>query len=299
MQKEVLSTFFNHLKYERKLSENTIIAYENDINQLQDFLKKTFDVPNILDVEGHFLRSWIISLIEKKEAPTTINRKISCLKSFFKFAMRMEWISKNPTLKLIRPKLPKRLAKDVELPKLLDLKEYLRIQSESNKFEDFRDFTMFMFFYTTGIRRNELLNLKWADIRLESMQIKVLGKGNKERYVPIHSQMYSIILRYKEIFYSTVSTENNYVFLTNNMEAPYPNFVYRTIKEYLKKVTSQTGIGPHTLRHSFATHLLNHGAELNVIKEMLGHSSLAATQVYTNSSIERLKQIHKISHPKS
>ena len=156
-----------------------------------------------------------------------------------------------------------------------------------------------MFFYTTGIRRNELLNLKWADIRLESMQIKVLGKGNKERYVPIHSQMYSIILRYKEIFYSTVSTENNYVFLTNNMEAPYPNFVYRTIKEYLKKVTSQTGIGPHTLRHSFATHLLNHGAELNVIKEMLGHSSLAATQVYTNSSIERLKQIHKISHPKS
>jgi integrase len=134
MQKEVLSTFFNHLKYERKLSENTIIAYENDINQLQDFLKKTFDVPSLLDVEGHFLRSWIISLIEKKEAPSTINRKISCLKSFFKFAMRMEWISKNPTLKLIRPKLPKRLAKDIELPKLLDLKEYLRIQSELRKY---------------------------------------------------------------------------------------------------------------------------------------------------------------------
>jgi integrase/recombinase XerC len=247
------------------------------------------------------LRSWIVHLIDLQDSVSTINRKISCLKSFFKFCLKNNWVAVNPTAKLTRPKMPKRIPKQVEFTKLMDLKDFLQEQSSDNQYDTYRDYSMFMTFYSCGLRRSELIELKWSDIDFTKKELKILGKGNKERFVPLHSEMAVILKRYQELLLQQsfeIKTEPSLVYLTDSGEKMYPNFVYRKIKTYLNKVTTQTGLSPHSLRHSFATHLLNEGAELNAVKELLGHSSLAATQVYTSSSIERLKKIHEKFHPK-
>lgn len=298
---EKIRQFFNYIQYEKRLSNHTILAYTNDINQFQSYLISEFQVENILDTQFQMLRSWIVHLIDLQDSVATINRKISCLKSFFKFCLKNEWVQVNPTAKLTRPKMPKRIPKQVEFTKLMDLKDVLEEQSQNHEFENYRDYCMFMTFYSCGLRRSELISLKWSDIDFTKKELKILGKGNKERFVPLHSEMKTILMIYQEIL-NNESFENQedkkFVFLTDIGEKMYPNFVYRKIKNYLNKVTTQTGLSPHSLRHSFATHLLNEGAELNAVKELLGHSSLAATQVYTSSSIERLKKIHENFHPK-
>ncbi len=298
---EKIRQFFNYIQYEKRLSNHTILAYTNDINQFQSYLVSEFQVENILDTQFQMLRSWIVHLIDLQDSVATINRKISCLKSFFKFCLKNEWVQVNPTAKLTRPKMPKRIPKQVEFTKLMDLKDILEEQSQNHEFENYRDYCMFMTFYSCGLRRSELISLKWSDIDFTKKELKILGKGNKERFVPLHSEMKTILMIYQEIL-NNESFENQedkkFVFLTDTGEKMYPNFVYRKIKNYLNKVTTQTGLSPHSLRHSFATHLLNEGAELNAVKELLGHSSLAATQVYTSSSIERLKKIHENFHPK-
>lgn len=295
----IVRQFFNHIQYEKRLSENTLKAYENDLNQFSLYIKTTYEFEDILKVNFQMVRSWIVSLIELKDTSSTINRKISCLKSFYKFALRSELILINPTAKLIRPKIPQRLPKEISLNKMVDLKDFLVIQSTDLSFNAYRDYAMFMTFYTCGIRRNELQELTWDKFDFIQKQVLVYGKGKKERLVPIHQSLIEILKTYKKIVEDAKFEPTNFVFLNDNGTKLYPNFIYRTIKKYLQMVSTQNGIGPHTLRHSFATHLLNNGAELNAIKEMLGHSSLAATQVYTHNSIEKLKNIHKLSHPKS
>jgi integrase/recombinase XerC len=209
-------------------------------------------------------------------------------------------IQQNPTTKIIRPKVPKRLPKDVAATKLLDIKDKLEINLTEDNFDARRDYTMFMTFYLCGLRRSELIDMQWSQIDLAQRQISVIGKGKKQRFIPIDDQLIKLLSEYKiEVRQNEIVAENGSVFILKNGKKLYPNFVYRTIKKYLSEVTSQKGIGPHSLRHSFATHLLNEGAELNAIKGLLGHSSLASTQVYTHSSIEKLKHIHKLSHPKS
>jgi integrase/recombinase XerC len=283
------------------LSNHTVLAYTNDINQFQIYLKAEFQIDNILETQFQMLRSWIVHLIDLQDSVSTINRKISCLKSFFKFCLKNNWVAVNPTAKLTRPKMPKRIPKQVEFTKLMDLKDFLQEQSKDNQYNTYRDYCMFMTFYSCGLRRSELIELKWSDIDFTKKELKILGKGNKERFVPLHSEMAVILKRYQELLLQQSfekKAEPALVFLTDSGEKMYPNFVYRKIKTYLNKVTTQTGLSPHSLRHSFATHLLNEGAELNAVKELLGHSSLAATQVYTSSSIERLKKIHENFHPK-
>lgn len=298
---EKIRQFFNYIQYEKRLSNHTVLAYTNDINQFQSYLKSEFQIDNILETQFQMLRSWIVHLIDLQDSVATINRKISCLKSFFKFCLKNSWIEINPTAKLTRPKMPKRIPKQVEFTKLMDLKDFLQEQSLDNQYNTYRDYCMFMTFYSCGLRRSELISLKWSDIDFIKKELKILGKGNKERFVPLHSEMAVILKRYQELLLQQSfkkKTEPALVFLTDSGEEMYPNLVYRKIKTYLNKVTTQTGLSPHSLRHSFATHLLNEGAELNAVKELLGHSSLAATQVYTSSSIERLKKIHENFHPK-
>ena len=298
---EKIRQFFNYIQYEKRLSNHTVLAYTNDINQFQTYLKVEFQIDNILETQFQMLRSWIVHLIDLQDSVSTINRKISCLKSFFKFCLKNNWVAVNPTAKLTRPKMPKRIPKQVEFTKLMDLKDFLQEQSSDNQYDTYRDYSMFMTFYSCGLRRSELIELKWSDIDFTKKELKILGKGNKERFVPLHSEMAVILKRYQELLLQQSfekKAEPALVFLTDSGEKMYPNFVYRKIKTYLNRVTTQTGLSPHSLRHSFATHLLNEGAELNAVKELLGHSSLAATQVYTSSSIERLKKIHEKFHPK-
>lgn len=298
---EKIRQFFNYIQYEKRLSNHTVLAYTNDINQFQIYLKAEFQIDNILETQFQMLRSWIVHLIDLQDSVSTINRKISCLKSFFKFCLKNNWVAVNPTAKLTRPKMPKRIPKQVEFTKLMDLKDFLQEQSKDNQYDTYRDYSMFMTFYSCGLRRSELIELKWSDIDFTKKELKILGKGNKERFVPLHSEMAVILKRYQELLLQQsfeIKTEPSLVYLTDSGEKMYPNFVYRKIKTYLNRVTTQTGLSPHSLRHSFATHLLNEGAELNAVKELLGHSSLAATQVYTSSSIERLKKIHEKFHPK-
>lgn len=297
---EKIRQFFNYIQYEKRLSNHTVLAYTNDLNQFQIYLKSEFQIDNILETQFQMLRSWIVHLIDLQDSVSTINRKISCLKSFFKFCLKNNWVEINPTAKLTRPKMPKRIPKQVEYTKLMDLKDFLYEQSLNLQYETYRDYAMFMTFYSCGLRRSELIELKWSDIDFAKNELKILGKGNKERFVPLHSEMTVILKKYQEIIENSFDNKSDYttVFLTDIGDKMYPNFVYRKIKSYLNKVTTQTGMSPHSLRHSFATHLLNEGAELNAVKELLGHSSLAATQVYTSSSIERLKKIHENFHPK-
>jgi integrase/recombinase XerC len=290
---EVRKRFLNYIQYEKRLSSNTLIAYEQDLSQFYSFLETNFQHTDLLSVNSSMIRSWTISLIERQDTATTVNRKISCLKSFYKFQLKSGTIQQNPTTKIIRPKVPKRLPKDVAATKLLDIKDKLEINLTEDNFDARRDYTMFMTFYLCGLRRSELIDMQWSQIDLAQRQISVIGKGKKQRFIPIDDQLIKLLSEYK------IVAENGSVFILKNGKKLYPNFVYRTIKKYLSEVTSQKGIGPHSLRHSFATHLLNEGAELNAIKGLLGHSSLASTQVYTHSSIEKLKHIHKLSHPKS
>ncbi len=297
---DVIKQFFNYIQYEKRLSENTVVAYQNDLSQFNLFLNSDFQENNLIKVKASHIRAWVISLVEKNDQSATVNRKISCLKSFYKFLLRNEYIQINPTSKVIRPKMAKRLPKDVQESKLMDLKDFLNLRARDNTFSSVRDYTMFMAFYLCGLRRNELIEICWSDFDSGKEQISVIGKGKKQRFIPLRKEFIILLMHYKEIQKSNFENiENNYIFVLDNGKKMYPNFVYRSMQSYLSMVTTQKGIGPHSLRHSFATHLLNQGAELNAIKELLGHSSLAATQVYTHNSIEKLKQIHKFSHPKS
>lgn len=297
---DVRKRFLNYIQYEKRLSSNTLLAYEQDLNQFYSFLNSNFQHTDLLTVNSSMIRSWTISLIEKQDTATTVNRKISCLKSFYKFQLKSGAIQQNPTSKIIRPKVPKRLPKDVSANKLLDIKDKLEINLSDDNFEARRDYTMFMTFYLCGLRRSELIDMQWSQIDLAQKQVSVIGKGKKQRFIPVDIRLIELLSEYKKDLTSNeIIPEDNSVFVLKNGKKLYPNFVYRTIKKYLSEVTSQKGIGPHSLRHSFATHLLNEGAELNAIKGLLGHSSLASTQVYTHSSIEKLKHIHKLSHPKS
>lgn len=297
---EVRKRFMNYLQYEKRFSHNTLIAYESDLSQFCSFLSNQFQHLDLLTVNASMIRAWTISLIEQQETATTVNRKISCLKSFYKFQLRNETIKLNPTSKIIRPKVPKRLPKDITASKLIDVKDKLELNITEESFDSIRDYTMFMTFYLCGMRRSELIDLTWSQIDVSLKQISVVGKGKKQRFIPIENRLIELFTQYKSaIALHGIEDFDQHVFILKNGKKLYPNFVYRTIKQYLSEVSSQKGIGPHTLRHSFATHLLNEGAELNAIKGLLGHSSLASTQVYTHNSIEKLKQIHKFAHPKS
>ncbi len=291
-----LELFFSYLKYEKRYSTHTITAYENDLGQFVLFGKQLVEDFHVEQADYHLIREWIVSLMNNGTKARSVNRKISTLKTFYKFLEREGVIDKNPTEHVIMPKMAKKLPEFVqekEINWLLDGKFF------SDDFEGRRDRAVISLFYGTGIRLSELVDIRFTDLNLSEKLVKVSGKRNKERLVPfpaeISETLRSYILLRNELFPESL----NFLFLTGKGEPAYNKLIYRIVKKQLSLVTTIDQRSPHILRHSYATHLLNRGADLNAIKELLGHANLAATQVYTHTSFEQLKKVYKQAHPRA
>ena len=289
--------FFQYLEYEKRFSPHTLTAYQTDLGQFIIFLKTAFDIETPEEVKHTHVRSWIVELLGKKNTTRSINRKLSCLKTYFKFLKKRGEIEQNPMAKVIAPKMGKRLPVFVNENKMELLFEQVDF---GEGFKGARNRLLMELLYCTGIRCSELINLKIEDLDFASNQLKVLGKGNKERLIPIARHLTGLIESYlRQRALQNIEYGENHLLLTNKGRKLYAGFVYRLVKKYLSIVTTLEQRSPHVLRHTFATHLSNSGADLNAIKELLGHSSLASTQVYMHNSIEKLKKVYTQAHPKA
>jgi integrase/recombinase XerC len=287
-------SFIDYLKYEKRFSEHTISAYQTDLIQFTDFIQETFH-EEILKANHHQVRSWVVSLKKDGNSHKTIHRKVSSLKSFYKFNLRLGIIDSSPTASIKLPKIEKRIPNFVKHSELSILKDDLF--QERHSFKEVRDDLIILLLLATGIRRTELIHLKASD--LSSSGIKVLGKRNKERIVPVPDSVRDRINEYLKIKEQEFEMPCDFLIVTNKGEKLYEKFVYGIVNNYLALRTTASKKSPHVLRHSYATELLNNGANLSSIKELLGHTSLAATQVYTHSSLEKIKEIYKSAHPRS
>lgn len=291
-----IQTFLEYLQFEKRYSRHTLISYQNDLEQFFAYLKIQFEITDTELITSVFIRSWLADLKESGLESKTITRKISSLKSFFKFQIRQGIIQQTPMTVIVAPKSGKRL------PSFITEKEMqIFLANQTPVSEDWKQHTnalILLLFYYTGIRLSELINLKESQLDFNYQQIKVVGKGNKERIIPVSSELLLQIKNYlskKPI--QLAGVEN--VFVSEKGKPLYAKYVYKTVNDYLKQVTTIQQKSPHVLRHTFATHLANNGADLNAIKELLGHSSLAATQIYTHNTIEKLKKVFKKAHPKA
>lgn len=292
-----IKEFTNYLLLEKKSSEHTVIAYEKDLSSFQSFLEKEYDEADISKVIYVQIRAWIVQMVENEISNRSINRKISSLKSYYRFLLKIGEIEKSPLVK----HQPLKVAKKVQVPfSEKEIKEVLELLLEAKDFKSVRDRLVVELFYATGIRRSELIGLLVEDVDLARSQIKVLGKRNKERFVPLISSVTSTLRIYLSLRSNLLEGEEiPYLFVTEKGVKMYETLVYRIINHYFSQASTKVKKSPHILRHSFATHLLGEGANLNAVKELLGHSSLAATQVYTHQSINQLADVYKKSHPRN
>lgn len=289
-------SFLKYLKFEKRCSENTLVAYRKDLDQFEEFVFKTVGDFDVRTIDTKLIRSWVVELMEQGSAAKTATRKITSLKSFFRYLLRQEIIEVSPADGVILPKVPKKLPIFVDENSLHHLLDDGYFQSD---FEGVRDKLILSLFYGTGIRLSELINLKQNQIFFSEHLVKVLGKNNKERIVPYPRSLNSLFEEYILIRDANFGPSEQPFFLTSKGKKVYEKLVYRVVKKYLALVTTLEKKSPHVLRHSFATHLLNHGADLNAVKELLGHSNLAATQVYTHTTTEKLQSIYKQAHPRA
>jgi integrase/recombinase XerC len=289
-----ITYFLEYLNLEKKYSKHTITAYKNDLNSFQQFCNEEYQNQEISSVNYSQIRSWIVNLVEFGISNRTINRKVSSLKSFYKFLQKTNQIQANPLIN----HQPLKVAKTVQVP--FSEKEILEIlkTNDEDDFESVRNKLIVELFYATGIRRSELINIKITDINFDNETVKVLGKRNKERYIPLLKIVQNNIQKYLN-YRLKINTKEPYLFITLKGEKVYDTLVYRIINNYFSKVSTKVKKSPHIIRHTFATHLLNEGADLNAVKELLGHSSLASTQIYTHSSLGKLKEIYNQAHPRS
>lgn len=299
----MIELFLKYIQYEKRVSAHTALAYQGDLDQFSKFLQDTYDNHPIDAVTYGIVRSWIITLVDANLTPTSVNRKIASLKAFYKFLMREQVIEKNPMQKIRVLKTQKRLPSfihETEVVKALDHKTYKKDITEwSDTLDDWRKRLILELFYATGIRLSELIGLRESQINLRDRTIKVLGKRNKERVIPFPAGIVSILEGYRKVRNREVNMKDHGLLLvTDSGEPLYPMMVYRVVKQHLKDTGSQK-TSPHVLRHTYATHLLNKGAEINAVKDLLGHSSLAATQVYTHNSMEKIKKAFDQAHPKA
>lgn len=290
-----IESFIKYLTFEKKFSHHTILAYKNDLQQYSEFCLSCSTLPD-LNENYKIIRYWIVSLIENKITPRSVNRKITTLKSYYRFLQREGIIAINPMQKILSPKIKKTLPFFVEkkqINELIDSKDIF-----GSDYEGSRNRLIIELFYMTGIRLSELINLKLGDIDLSSLTIKVLGKRNKERIIPIGIIFKRTIEKYL-LKRTEINMENNFLFLTKKGSKIYEKLVYRIVTGYLALISTIDKKSPHVLRHTFATHMLNNGAELNAIKELLGHANLSATQIYTHNTFEKIKQVYKQAHPRA
>lgn len=290
-----LSSFIQYLETEKRVSSHTITAYSHDISSFHNFIENNFDELDLTKVNHLMIRSWLVDLFDKGIGSRSVNRKLSSLKTFYRFLVQNGDLDVNPLSKVITPKQEKRLPEFIEEKKLGGLKAQLNEDDFSGK----RDLLIVEILYATGMRLSELLGVKLSDVDRASQQIKVLGKRNKERIVPISGSLINLIDSYILERNSVTPDNQDYLIVTDKGAKAYPNLIYRSVNSSLAKVTTQNKKSPHVLRHSFATHLLNNGADLNAVKELLGHSNLSATQVYTHNTFEKLKSIYKQAHPRA
>jgi integrase/recombinase XerC len=292
--------FLDYLTFQKRYAANTVISYENDLHAFFEFLFLEYKITDLKEITASIVRTWLASLKENKCSSKTVNRKISALKSFFKYQLKMNQISISPVAGIASLKVSRKLPsfiQEKEIKKLFDNKDEKYFD---DSFKSKTDFLIFEILYQTGMRRNELIHLKESDVDKSSGIIKVLGKGNKQRFIPVSNQLLKMIDEYisekkKEVF----EPVEDFLLVNKKGKKLDPKYIYNTVKRNLSQVSTNERKSPHILRHSFATHLTNHGAEINPIKELLGHSSLASTQIYTNNSIEKLKEVYKQAHPKS
>ncbi len=281
-------SFIDHLETERRLSKHTVISYKTDLDQ---FFLATGENLAIQDIDTKDIKNWMIHLSNQGLSPTSINRKLACLRTFFSFLLRKGLIQKNILKGIKAQKTPKRL------PHFIRESESTPLFSKkwTDDFDGMRRHLILLLFYGTGMRLSELIEIKESDIDYFEATIKVLGKRNKERIIPVPRALMEIIQKYQ----SLKPIENPYLLTTDKGEKLYPVFVQRLVKQELAGIKNLEKKSPHVLRHTYATHLLNQGADLNAIKELLGHSNLAATQVYTHNSLEKIKSIYDQAHPRS
>jgi integrase/recombinase XerC len=293
----MVESFFNYLQFEKRVSKHTLTAYKTDLAQFTEFLDTTFPEFTSEQADYGIIRSWIIQVVESGARATSVNRKIASLRTYYKFLVREQVITKNPMMKIRVLKTQKRLPSFIREKEITNLLDTVRFDETH---AGWRDKLILELFYATGIRLSELITLKESQIDLRNGTIKVLGKRNKERVIPFPASIAPLIKNYQQIRNKEVELKNHgFLFVTDKGEPCYPMLVYRIVKQYLDANSTSDKRSPHVLRHTYATHLLNKGAEINAVKDLLGHSSLAATQVYTHNSIEKLKKAYDQAHPKA
>ncbi|UYZ62807.1 tyrosine-type recombinase/integrase [Hymenobacter weizhouensis] len=295
-----MELFFDYLRFERRYSPHTVLSYQTDLRQFSEYLLAAFELADPTQADHTLIRSWVVALMQQHRDPRTVNRKIACLRSYFKYLLRTGAIQKNPMLRITSPKVAKKLPDFVPEESLNGL---LNSFAFPDDFAGVRDQLILELLYGTGIRLSELLGIRHDDLSLSGRTVRVTGKGNKQRLVPLNPTLLAVLERYiarKQRDFAPGSNAWPALLVTNKGEPLYEKFVYRTVKHYLSQITTASGQQhPHVLRHSFATHLLGKGADLNAIKELLGHANLAATQVYTHLSIDKLKSVFDKAHPKA
>ncbi len=293
-----IAAFIQYLETEKRYSTHTVTAYSVDLSQFAEFLKKQYEMSDLLQADHRQIRTWLAELMNDGQSERSVHRKLSSLKSFYKYHCKQGVISINPANKAVTPKLKKRLPTFVEEKQMDDM---LRSLSAADDFETARDFAILELFYASGIRLSELITLEESKLDLQNRSIKVFGKRKKERIIPLSSAACEALQLYidqKKILTNRTKS-HPYLFIRENGEMMYSGLVYRIVKKYLSQFTTLEKRSPHVLRHTFATHILNHGANLNAVKDLLGHSSLAATQVYTHNTVEKLKKTYQEAHPRA
>ena len=290
--------FLDYIAYEKRYSQHTFNAYRSDLDQFAAYLKEQYQISEISLSDYQLIRSWIVSLMEQGDTARTVNRKITTLKSYFHFLMKEGIITENPMSRVVAPKTSKRLPSFIEQESMDTLFNNI---SFGEGYPGSRDRMIMELFYSTGMRLSELIGLKEEDVDLVRNSMKVTGKRNKQRIIPFTNQLAGMLSDYMGMKNKTFTGEvkENYLFLTNKGEKLYSRLVNRIVHHYLDQVSTISKRSPHVIRHTFATHMLNNGADLNAIKEILGHANLAATQVYTHNTIEKLKSIYKQAHPRA
>ena len=290
-------SFIRYLRFEKRFSPHTVTAYEHDLMQFGNFLKTQYELNEPDDAEHAMIRSWLVQLMEEKVSARSVNRKISSLRTYFNFLQKNKKIKRNPMLKILRPKEATRL------PVFIDETRIEMLFSQADFGEGFaaaRDRLIMEMFYATGMRLSELCDIKEKDVDVYNSTIKVIGKRNKERIIPFTDVLKKLISDYRSARRKAVpGISNEYFFVTDDGKKIYQKLVYRIVNKYLGMVSTSEKKSPHVLRHTFATHMLNNGADINSIKEILGHANLAATQVYTHNTIEKLKKVYKQAHPRA
>ncbi len=292
-----VQSFLEYLTFQKRYSPHTVEAYKNDLSSFFEFIYTEYGDLPLEEFSSSFVRSWLAHLKGEGMESKSINRKISALKSFFKFQLRAGGVLVSPMTAIISPKNKKRLPQYVDEKGISVLFNHVEFP---DSWQGKTERLILELFYHTGIRQAELVGLKESQIDKSNSQIKVLGKGNKERVIPVSRELMNLIEGYTSGKRAKAENLNNqYVLVNKNGKKLYPKFVYNIVKKYLSLVTTIEKRSPHVMRHTFATHLMNNGADINAVKELLGHSSLAATQIYTHNTIEKLKDIHKKAHPKA